>query len=160
MQSPVGVGVELHTLSELDEDEAMAGGPAFEETMISSQFSDEPFMASTLDSSQPIHTRTHDHMTIDMTDIGSSPLHHFTDPPQTFTNPLALSDRLNEPLPFSDDSTDSLLATAVSMSLDQDDVDMPVMGEDISPPTQTHGDDRNKDVDFDVSNDSKSLSFP
>ena len=150
--------MELHTLTELEEDEAMAGGPAFEETMISSQLSDEPFMISTLDNSQ--HTPIHDHTAIDMAHSTSNPLHHFTDPPQTFTNPLALSSRLNQPPPFSDDSSDLLLsATAASISLDMDDVDMPLVSDDISPLTWTHGADRNKDVDFDVSNNSTSV-FP
>lgn len=134
VQSPVALGgLELHTLSEMEEE---TGGPAFEETMINSQLSDEPFLTSTLDNSH--------HTEIDMED--SSPPHHFTNPPQKFVNPPSLSSQLNHALPLTEGTL--LAASGVSPSPDPPGLVATTSTDNTSP--FIHGGNLNTDF-FDVS---------
>ena len=85
----------MHTLSENDEEGGVAmestlsEGVVFEDSMFNSQLSDEPFINSTLVSSELDHSETDAHHTNDLVNL---PILS-----ETFTNPPTLSDYLSDP---------------------------------------------------------------
>ena len=141
LQRPTS-GHELHTLSENEEEEeeghvmesVMLGGPVFEETIISSQLSDEPFINSTFVSSeQSFSAELHDHpptLSRQLNDLPSL-THNLTthDQPTDFSSPPMLTSDFNGPPTLSTDFSGPL-----TLSTDSD--GPPTVASDFSgPPT-------------------------